>query len=47
MFNNQPQNLKMPSIAHNFANTTQNQTKLLPKEVKYQELSNNMLIKAI
>ena len=47
MFRNQPQNLNMPSNAHNFANTTRIRTKLLPKEVKYQEFSNNMMIKAI
>jgi hypothetical protein len=37
----------MPSNAHNSTNTTQNWTKLPSKEVKFQELSNNMQIKAI
>ena len=37
----------MPSNAHSSNNATQNWTKLAPKEVKFQELSNNMQMKEI
>ena len=37
----------MPTNAHNSTNTTRNWTKLPPKEVKFQELYKNMMIKVI
>ena len=42
IYRNQLQKLNLTSNAHNSTNTTQNWTKLPPKEMKFQELSNNM-----
>ena len=44
---NQPHELNLPSNAHNFVNTTQNCTKPPPKEVRFQEISINLQMKAI
>ena len=47
MSRNQQQKLAMPSDAHDSTNSTQHWTKLPSKEAKFQELPNNMQIKAI
>ena len=44
---NQLQKLNMPSNAHNSTDTTRSWTKLPPKEVEFQDFSNNMHIQAI
>ena len=47
MFRNQPHKLNLHSNAHNYANATPNWTILPSKEVKSQEFTNDMHIKAI